>query len=231
MKNKILNHKSVKWIAHRGLPSQSVENTEEGFLLASELPFYGIETDVHLTYDDIFVLHHDDNIKHLTQVDLLIEKSTYQNLLNYPLKNTQHKIPLLETYLRICKSKGKKAVIELKFPMTHQKFKKLYALIEAYDYIEHTIFISFIIDNLLHVRGINSTIEIQFLTDQFDEVILQMLKKYHMNLSIHFSKVNQEMVQIVHNHHLKIGVWTVNDIDIAEKMIELGVDYITTDGF
>lgn len=231
MKNNILNNKLVKWIAHRGLPSKTVENTEEGFLLASELPFYGIETDVHLTYDDIFVLHHDDNIKHLTQIDLLIEKSTYQNLLNYPLKNTNHKIPLLETYLKICKSKQKKAIIELKFPMTHQKFKKLYDLIESYGYIEHTIFISFIIDNLLHVRCLNTSIEVQYLTDQFDDFILQMLKRYQINLSIHYSKVNLEMVQLIHKHHLKIGVWTVNDLITAEKMINFGVDYITTDGF
>lgn len=41
--------------------------------------------------------------------------------------------------------------------------------------------------------------------------------------------VNKELIDLCHENHLKINVWTVNEEDIMKNLIELGVDGIFTD--
>lgn len=68
--------------AHRGLwntndPGEQnrPENSLAGFRAAAEKD-YGIELDVHLTADGHLVVHHDDSLKRLTGVDIVIARST-----------------------------------------------------------------------------------------------------------------------------------------------------------
>ena len=47
---------NVKMIAHRGLSGLEKENTAVAFVAAGNKSFYGIETDIHLTKDNVFVV-------------------------------------------------------------------------------------------------------------------------------------------------------------------------------
>ena len=50
--------------AHRGICNRYPENTVLSFKQAAKVPvYYGIETDVHLTNDNVLVLHHDHYLK------------------------------------------------------------------------------------------------------------------------------------------------------------------------
>ena len=49
-------------IAHRGYHVKYYENTKEAFIEASKGNFYGIETDIHLTKDGVWVTHHNDDV-------------------------------------------------------------------------------------------------------------------------------------------------------------------------
>ena len=66
-----------KWlVAHRGAPNEAKENTLSAFAEAKKYPIGYIEFDVHVTKDDVAIIHHDPEIKGRS-----IAKSTYAELL------------------------------------------------------------------------------------------------------------------------------------------------------
>ena len=75
-----INKGTTKLIAHRGVSALEQENTVASFLLASYKTYFGIETDVHVTKDNKFIICHDDNIKRVTGINKIIEDSTYDEL-------------------------------------------------------------------------------------------------------------------------------------------------------
>ena len=75
-----INKGTTKLIAHRGVSGLEQENTVASFLLASYKTYFGIETDVHVTKDNKFIICHDDNIKRVTGINKVIEESTYDEL-------------------------------------------------------------------------------------------------------------------------------------------------------
>lgn len=229
MKRLIKKYPKTKFIAHRGLPSKVLENTLEGFQRAAKLPFFGIETDVHLTLDQLPILHHDDNLLRLANIDLNINESSYEVISSLRLKD-KYNIPLLDAYISICKTHHKVAIIELKPEFTIDQIKFIIENIKTQDYLDHVIFISFHRDNLLKLRPILQDSIVQLLTDKFDDEIFEFLIKNRFDLSIHHSQVTKDLIELLHNHKIKISTWTVNDKVLMERLAKLGIDYITTDG-
>ena len=41
--------------------------------------------------------------------------------------------------------------------------------------------------------------------------------------------VTKRFINFIHEHGLKIHVWTINDLNVMDNLIELGVDGIITD--
>lgn len=229
MKNIIEKYPKTKFIAHRGQPSVVLENTKESFLVAAQLPFYGIETDVHLTKDHIPVIHHDDNLLRLASKDALIKDSTFKFLSHVKLKN-QYLIPHLNDYLTICKDYHKQAILELKSVFSHQEIDIILDNINAHNYMDRVTIISFHLSNITYVRSKYKTLEIHYLADYFDESLLKTAIQYQFNLSLNYPTVSKKIVDYIHKNQLKINVWTVNSLDLIEKYVQMGVDYITTDG-
>ena len=70
----------VNIIAHRGVSGLETENTLPAFIAAANRSYFGIETDVHVTKDGKFILHHDDSTLRLTDKDLVIEETDFDAL-------------------------------------------------------------------------------------------------------------------------------------------------------
>src|SRR5690554_5110534 len=94
MKKLFDKYSNIKWISHRGFSSKILENTNESFLLSAKNDFFGIETDLHLTADNIPILHHDDNFVRLAGVDTNVKDMNLKEISKLKLKD-QYKIPLL----------------------------------------------------------------------------------------------------------------------------------------
>ena len=62
-----------------------------------------------------------------------------------------------------------------------------------------------------------------------DTVISQAVENNLTGLDLHYMGLTKDFVEKTHNAGLEMFVWTVNDIDDAKRMIEYGVDGITTD--
>lgn len=230
---KILNSDKVKLVAHRGLSGVLTENTIGAFALAANKDYYGIETDVHLTLDGKFILHHDDSTKRLADKDLIIEETNYAELKALKLnpKETSEVelcMPDLSEYINICKNSGKAAVLEIKNTMPKEALIRLCEEIKALGYFENTIFISFNFSNLRFIRKIEKTAKIQFLINRKVPFIWILLKAYKMDVDIYYPLLTEKRVKNFHKRGIKVNCWTCDEPNKAGELIAWGVDYITT---
>lgn len=74
---------------------------------------YGVELDVQFTRDKRVVVFHDDTLKRACAVDARVDEYTYQQLLELPLFNTEHRIPLFSEVLSVLAGKVP-VIVELK---------------------------------------------------------------------------------------------------------------------
>lgn len=72
-------------VAHRGVSGLELENTNAAFVAAGNRSYLGMETDVHVTADGKYVLHHDNNTSRLSDIDICIEESSYDELIKIRL--------------------------------------------------------------------------------------------------------------------------------------------------
>lgn len=230
-----LNSSQVKMVAHRGLSGIETENTCSAFVAAGNRSYHGIETDIYRTADGKFVLFHDNNTKRIGMDELVIEKTSFNTLRSLQLcekDGTRSRkdlcIATLEEYILICKKYGKVSVLELKSAFKPEEIDAIIAIIRDAGWLENTIFISFSLTNMICVREKLPDQKLQFLISSYPDWLLDTLKKYHLDLDIHFKVMTAERVQELHDAGIEINVWTVDDLDDAKQLVEYGVDYITS---
>ena len=223
---KLLNHGNTKMIAHRGLSGLHLENTVSAFKAAGKASFYGIESDVHVTRDGKFIVFHDDTTRRLAKINLTVEKTDYRTLRLLPLK--LHRMPSLSEYIKCCKSYNKIAVLELKNPMKRESIAGIIEQINGLSYLEQTIFISFAAQNLLYIREIINNQPVQFLCEKLTSKTLDFLNENRFDLDINFTSLDRDIVDICHDNGIKVNCWTVNELADAQRLVEYGVDYITS---
>ena len=80
MNTVLIEKGSCKMVAHRGVSGLELENTCAAFVAAGVKSYYGIETDVHVTSDGKYVIFHDDDMKRIAGVDLVIEKTDFERI-------------------------------------------------------------------------------------------------------------------------------------------------------
>lgn len=232
---KIENKKDTRFIAHRGLSGLELENTISAFVAAGNRSYMGIETDVHVTRDGKFVVFHDDTTGRLCDKDLKLGDTDYSVLKNLTLKPQKNRtigsdfiIPDLKDYLSICASYDKIAVLELKERMSPEHIAAIYAEVEKYYDPQKMIFISFSLDNLKDLRAQQPSANIQYLVQTFNDNILNTLKEFKFDLDIGYWICSKEVIDICHQNGIKVNCWTVDNPGDAERLIDYGVDYITT---
>lgn len=233
---KITNKNGVKIVAHRGASALERENTCASFLAAGNRTYYGIETDLYRTKDGKYAICHDPSLLRCGGVDLKIEESTLEELRAVALFDIDGKshrsdlrVPELSDYISICKKYEKVAVLELKSVFTDAEIAEILAIINGFDYLANVTFISFIPENLLKVRAACAETTCQLLPAKNDpEWIFKFCTENRIDLDVYFGALTKEIVDMAHKAGLKVNCWTVDQLADAEKMIEFGVDYITS---
>ena len=223
---KLKNHGNTKMIAHRGLSGIYLENTVKAFKEAGKENYYGIESDVHITRDGKFIIFHDDTTRRLAGINLEIERTDYKTLRLLPIKF--HRMPSLAEYILCCKNSHKIAVLELKNEMKYEDISGIVDDISKLGYIDSTVFISFSSKNLIYIRNLLPKQTVQLLSNKFSSDILDLLISNKWDLDIHYSALNESIVELCHDNKIKVNCWTVNQPADAERLIDYGVDYITT---
>lgn len=233
---KIENKNGVKMVAHRGASALECENTCAAFVAAGNRSYFGIETDLYRTKDGKFVISHDPSLLRRGGVDIKIEESTLEELFAVTLfdvdnttRRSDLRVPELADYLAICKKYEKVCVLELKSAFTDAEIAAILDIIRGFDYLASVIFISFIPENLLKLRAACAETVCQLLPPKNDpEWILRFCAENRIDLDAPHSALTKEIVDTVHGLGLLVNCWTVDDPAVAERMIALGVDFITS---
>lgn len=230
-----IEKKGVQLVAHRGCSGLEQENTHAAFVAAGNRSYFGIECDVHKTLDGKYVVIHDDTTARVAIDSLVVEESTYDTLRNLLLKEkngekgrTDIRIPSLQEYISICKHYDKIAVLELKNHFEKEDVWEICSIIEEMGYMENVIFISFDYENMVTLREKYPNQPAQFLDYKGEADLVDRLKAHNLDLDISHKVLTKELIDSCHAEGIKVNCWTVDDVEIANRLIDWGVDFITT---
>ena len=138
-------------------------------------------------------------------------------------------IPTLMEYIEICKKYGKHCVLELKNEFKASDVYKIVSMIEKAGYLDHVIFISFALKNLISLRRRYPTQPAQYLIKEWDDKIAGYPGKVTTWALISTtSPPPRTTCGKVHALGQEYNVWTVNEAVDGDAMVAMGVDYITT---
>ena len=230
-------HGKTRMVAHRGVSKLERENTYAAFVAAGNRSYWGVETDVRTTADGHFIILHDETTARVSgeRVSVKPEESTTETLRAISLTeldgvtvNPALRLPTLKEYIRVCKKYEKHCVLELKTEMDEETTARMIDVIRAEDYLEHVTFISFLFEDLVHVRKLLPMQKIQFLFGELTDELLERMKTYRMGVDIYYKNLTPELVKKFHDAGMEINCWTVDDPKDAARLIEWGVDQITS---
>ena len=220
----------TKVIAHRGYwkCEGSAQNSITALQKSGELKVWGSEFDVLMTSDGKLVVNHDDLIN-----GYRIENTQYEKIKDKKLKNGET-LPLLEQYL----DEGKKypdlvLVLEIK-PHKNKKHEakaveRIVRMVEEKEMKDQVHYISFSLDACKELVKQAPYAEIAYLNGDLSPKEIEKMGMTGIDYQYKVIDKRPEWVQEAHDLGLTVNVWTVNGADDLERMIRLGVDYLTTD--
>ncbi|MBQ3229678.1 MAG: hypothetical protein IJB49_01535 [Clostridia bacterium] len=231
-----INKGNAQLVAHRGLSGLERENTASAFVAAGNRSYFGIETDVRHTLDGKYVLLHDDHTARCGIDPVAPEQSTLQTIQSVQLVDMDGKrgrvdlrVPEMVDYIRICKRYDKVGVLEFKGAYTEEQMAEIVSIIKAEYTLDKMIFISFHFPNLVALRKVCPEAHCQFLTGEFKDEIIEMLKEHKMGIDIWSNALDEEWkVKKLLDEGIEVNVWTVDNKELAEKLISWGVQFVTT---
>ena len=212
--------------AHRGASGEFAEGSQAAYLAAIEQGSDGFECDVRLTKDKQIICYHDKDAKRLSNLDLKIADTNYDQLKRAinPLK--------LEQLLDLAIKSKKDLVIESKHPVptggeieraVHKLLKNKSKEINQSEIQIFLISFSF----LATLRNKKSSYKSGYLVSK------KILAKFNLTDLI---AVNIEIIRSDHSFVLnqmrkgkQVIVWTVNDENDLKLCQDLGVKAVITD--
>ena len=221
--------------AHRGFwnceEAGFMENTVASLKQAQDLEFWGSEFDVHITGDDKLLVNHDATLGGLN-----IHEMPIDSFLVMVHKNGEHP-STIDEYLTQGEKSNCMLVWELKPNESEEQENKLVdGAIEAlkahnlYD-PKRVMFISFSLNMCKRVAQLCPEFTNQFLEGAERDLGPQEIFDMGINgIDYHFSKfyAHPEWVEQAHKLGMSVNVWTVDEAEDIQAMIDLGVDCITT---
>ena len=226
--------KGVRMIAHRGLSGIETENTAAAFIAAANRSYFGIETDVHKTADGNYVVIHDDTTGRVAERNIPVEGTALAELRRLALIDRDGstridlRIPTLQEYLSICRRYRKVGVLEFKNKFSSGEIAEILQIIrEVYD-LQKMLFISFSLSNLLELRRIFPQARAEYLVSEWDDQLLELLPAQRLGMDIDYRVLNRELVKRIKQKGILLNAWTCDDTADAKKLIQWGVDQITT---
>ena len=229
------DERNVKMIAHRGASALEPENTISSFNRAASVGAWGVEADIYVLKDGNIVVFHDADVERMTNgvgeiksMDLVEVKSlnidSGNNICNY----NNLKIPTLDEYLNCCLQNKLTPIIEFK-AVNVENVKEIVDKIKKYGLEDNAIIISTSYGWIKYIREYSDKIHFQYLSDITIENI-NLLKEYgNYGIDIKIDKITKDKVDLAHLNGAKVNVWTVNNKKDINKLIDMGVDMITSD--
>ena len=230
---------SVKWISHRGESIDAPENSIPAFRLSLERRTDGMECDVHLTADQVVVVAHDPTTARMGDKNLTIAESKFEDLVKVNISGAnetypnEHIHPLVDTFAYL--GEGREFYIELKpgCPPLVPAVKKILA--DNGLTPKQVVIISFDRELISLTKQQMPEFRALWLTglpmDMTAEKLLAELKAMNadgVDAGVNEKVLNAEFVRKLHDAGMFVAVWTVDHPGQAKRLIEMGVDSITS---
>lgn len=217
-------------IAHRGYwqTAGSAQNSITALYNAHGIGVYGSEMDVQLSADDEVIVNHDDDIQ-----GHVIAKTTSDSLLLLRLANGEP-LPTLTSYLKALRCcPNLKLILEIKPHATSREEELVARLVvdrvRAYGVTAQTEYISFSRYLCQQLVALAPDALVSYLRSDVDPAVLSADGIRGIDYHYQVLLKHPEWVAEAHRLGMTVNAWTVNDRAVAQQLIDLGVDYITTD--
>ena len=219
--------------AHRGGSIEAPENTIESFEYSIELGSSYIETDVQLSSNGIPYIFHDDDLKRLFGKNIIFN-SLHSDEIDELILFDKYKIPTLESTLQ--KFPDTLFQIDVK---TDEVVLPTMEVIKKTNSTDKVCIASFSSKRLKQVHKLYPEICLSMGPFEVMKLLLASFGLYRkkvpgncLQIPIYqygIKLVTKRFINYIHSIGLKIHVWTINDEDTMQKLIDLGVDGIITD--
>jgi glycerophosphoryl diester phosphodiesterase len=233
----------VEIIGHRGASWDAPENTVAAIKLAWKQKADASEFDILLSRDGKIVVIHDKDTKRVAGVDKKVSEQTLYELRQLDVGKWKHakftgeKLPTLEDMLATVPM-GKRVFVEIKtgpeiVPELDRVLKasKLKA--------EQTPVISFNINVVKAAKKARPDLAVYWIVSlrpakgkqppTAESLIAKAKAANADGLDLSVETLDQAFADKIRAAGLKLYVWTVNDPAVARRMVDIGVDGITTD--
>jgi glycerophosphoryl diester phosphodiesterase len=219
-------------IGHRGAQGLAPENTLPAFQAAADLRLDGVEFDVQRTQNDHLVVFHDEDVSRTTNGTGRIEHLTLDAL--RALDAGSHvgpqfageRIPTLDEVFDFLRGTDLLLFVELKSPWLYAGIEAQVAdLIRAYGLVDQAQVRSFFHPALHVFHAVAPDIAISSLWFEHlpgnDEIRFKTVNALH-------TLYTPEDIARLHTHGVQTTAWTVDDLDDARRLIDAGIDGLTT---
>jgi glycerophosphoryl diester phosphodiesterase len=221
--NKIIAHRGA-WKAN-GLPQNSIASLREAVRLGCE----GSEFDVWMTADEVLVVNHDHDFQGMD-----IETSTYEQLLAKTLPNGE-KIPTLKAYLSEgMTQKGTKLILEFKpsrlgIARSERVGELSVRTVQELGAEAWVEYITFSYEGGVKAIATDTKAKVAYLNG--DKTPLELKESGFFGFDYHISLLRRMPQWIAEAKKLGLTTnsWTINKEEDMNWLLELGVDFITTD--
>jgi glycerophosphoryl diester phosphodiesterase len=219
-------------VAHRGFWKTNLntaQNSIESLKNAQKLKVYGSELDVRMSKGGVLVVNHDEHINGVEVSETLFKDLKIEKLSN------GEQIPTFESYLKQGKkSKIVKLIVELKPAKNPELENELVAkalkMVSDKKMQNRVEYISFSLNICKEIKKKNPKAIVQYLAGDQSPSEIKNLGidgiDYHFNV---FLEKQPTWLEEAKNLGLITNVWTVNDVAVYQKLVEMGVGFVTTD--
>jgi glycerophosphoryl diester phosphodiesterase len=232
-------------IGHRGASGYAPETTLESYRLAIRMGVDFVETDIHMLRDGTIVAIHDADLQRTTngkgwvgdltlaEVKQLDAGSWFNSA--YPEKARPEyvglKVPTLQEIIDVVKESSAGLFIEIKDPERYAPDleSSLLSLVRRNQMEKRTRFISFSAQSLLEIKKLDASAPTVLLIAKPEkDPVLAAHEISADELGLLYLCATPGIVEEAHHRGLLINVWTVDKREDMKRMMELGVDRITS---
>ncbi len=229
-----LDHPGPIPFAHRGGASEAPENTLPAFEHAVTLGYRYLETDVHATADGVLVAFHDDHLDRVTDRSGAIAELSWAEV-SQARVDGREPIPLLEDVL------GAWPDVRVNIdPKADASVGPLVEVVRRTGSIDRVCVGSF---SDARIDRIRDALGPALCTGMGPQELMGLLRAFEGEDVVFRSQAAQipaagpdgrplatpELVDVAHRHGLVVHVWTIDEADEMERLLDMGVDGIMTD--
>ena len=223
--------------AHRGVWAVAPQNSLPSYEAAVELGYYTAECDIHLTKDNEWVLIHNSEAESQFCQFGEIADYTLEEVKTFSYKGGKNfwkyedlRIATLDEYLDVFVGSKTRPQIEIK----SDTYDMLYTVVDAIEekgLVDRAIVISFELEQLKKIHELNPDIELWYLIDEItpENIAAAKAVSEKMWLSPNFEANDEESIKLAVDAGIGVSFWTVNTVEDAKMLYDMGVRYIETD--